>query len=210
MAIQTKTPTSIVDEVISSNANDKYYPFFNTSPNEDIALNALGTAKVMCRCNGTPGFMKKVRSLEDIKDHGRLCLRRNSRPTKRDQVVDEKAVDPKCKDDANKSMNPDKKQFTPNSHASRHMSASAIDNDALSNLEKQRTPFSFSVFWNSVKNTNDLSAVAKALRILCPEQINQGKFVFLNYFPFEFLATFVLFICGLCLQLLETNWKKKC
>lgn len=180
MAIQTKASPSAVEEVQSSDTNDKYYPFFNTSPNEDFALNAIGTAKVMCRCNGTPVFMKKVRSLEDIKDHGRLCLRRNSsRSLKKDPIqpsskkeesvfdANTQTATPKCEDNTKETEQVPESQIL-------CQKRSATSSDALSNLEKQKTPFSFSVFWSSIKNGNDLPAVAKALRILCPEEIMQG------------------------------------
>lgn len=185
MAIQTKTSPSAVAEVQSSDANDKYYPFFNTSPNEDFALNAIGTAKVMCRCNGTPVFMKKVRSLEDIKDHGRLCLRRNSSRSQRKDAIqpskggetlfdaNTQTASPTCEGNTNETEQVPESQLV-------CQKRSATNSDALSNLEKQKTPFSFSVFWSSIKNGNDLPAVAKALRILCPEEIMQGISKFLH------------------------------
>lgn len=182
MAIQTKSQSSsVVEEVSSSDTNDKYYPFFNTSPNEDIALNAIGTAKVMCRCNGTPGFIKRVQSLEDIKDHGRICLRRNTRPQNKDKDkahANQKTVDTmdsiqqksKIGESANNNRNVQKETEKFNGHNSEGKTSNASSN-ALANLEKLKSPFSFSVFWSSIKNINDLPSVAKALRALSPDQI---------------------------------------
>lgn len=193
VAIQTKSSSSsVVEEVNSSDSSDKYYPFFNTSPNEDIVLNAIGTAKIMCRCNGTPGFMKKVRSLEDIKDHGRLCLRRGSRPQKKDvghavlpeipnlrshQMTsdqNQESCSLNCKEDnVSKAMKMKEHNFKSNLQTAKRMPSSTLENnDALTTLEKNKTPYSFSVFWNSIKNVNDLPAVARALRVLSPEQMS--------------------------------------
>lgn len=184
MPIQTKV--SLPAEEVNVEAKDEFYPFFSINPNENIALNEIGTAKVMCRCSGTPGFMKKVRSLEDIKDHGRLCLRRNSRSQKRElsQTLqasnkteanfesDRKTVSmevsskPKEAEAKSNFSNPEKTSH--NSSANR---------DALSNLENLKSPYSFSVFWSSIKGTDDLTLVAKALRVLCPDQMSQGMLI---------------------------------
>lgn len=189
--IQTKvTP---VEEV--NNADDKYYPFFNTGPNDDIALNAFGTAKVMCRCSGTPGFMKKVNSLEDIKDHGQLCLRRNSRSQKREakqsfsktQGPSKSEPKPDCSEAHPELKNvkvkpiPSSSQLTPRS--------TPDIKDAISTLENLKSPYSFSVFWSSIRGLDDLHLVAKALRVLCPDQIAQ---VLGNKLDEKMLSLFIL------------------
>ncbi|XP_034247800.1 uncharacterized protein LOC117649292 isoform X2 [Thrips palmi] len=192
VAIHNKnSSSSAVEEVDEADANDKYYPFFNTSPNDDIALNAIGTAKVMCRCSGTPGFIRKVRSLDDIKDHGRLCLRRNSRTHKKEgttQLLSSNSsgslktegkssvgnVNSMCSKsqepylEKNLNFEGQTNKAMPDKSAPQKSQGTSL---ALSNLEKLKTPFAFSIFWSSVKNSDDISSVAKALRVLTPEII---------------------------------------
>lgn len=170
--------SSAIEEVDDADSSNKYYPFFNTSANEDIALNAIGTAKVMCRCSGTPGFIKKVGSLDDIKDHGRLCLRRNSKSQKKDGTT------PLSSSNSSESLKSEEKlsvetNFEGQTKKVVPPSGSSGTILALSNLEKLKTPFAFSVFWSSVKNNDDIPSVAKALRILTPELISKGEFFLL-------------------------------
>lgn len=191
VAIHNKNCSSgAVEEVDDADPNNKYYPFFNTSPNDDIALNAIGTAKVMCRCSGTPGFIRKVRSLDDIKDHGRLCLRRNSRSQKKEGITqltssnssesfnsDTKSSDGNAN---NVSSNSKEKNINYEGQLKKAMAIKSPSSTtsgtslALTNLEKLKTPFAFSVFWSSVKNSDDIPSVARALRVLTPEIIPKG------------------------------------
>lgn len=189
VAIHNKnSSSSVVEEMDDANANNKYYPFFNTSSNDDIALNAIGTAKVMCRCSGTPGFIRKVKSLDDIKDHGRLCLRRNSRSHKKEGkaelmssnsseslTLEDKSSAENMNDGCSNSNELEKSNFDGhptksvlNKPAPPNTSGTSI---ALINLEKFKSPFAFSVFWSAVKNSDNIPSVAKALRVLTPKTI---------------------------------------
>lgn len=206
MAIQSKTP-SLVEET-GSDCDNMYYPFFNVNPNEDIALNAIGTAKVMCRCNGTPGFMKKVRSLEDIKDHGQICLRRNTRPLKKNpSLTSEVNQKPEgqaaltngksviSEDNLTTDVNLVQKDVNTNSISS--LKTAPNMQEALGVLEKLKTPDSFSLFWSAVKDVEDLPTIAKALRVLNPKIIvkvigNQLKGKMLTLFIMALRAHFSL------------------